>query len=238
MRNKLKIVLFIGLPMFAIAGIKPDKVTFENGEIFKVKLSKYDFNRLYVMGEKVTKARYSQGAFHVDTSGLDDEEDDGAVYIKPALHRISTMYINTDKGHNFAIEAIQDDLPGKSINFVFNAKHAPIKSFVEGKQNHDVLHEVRFDKTPAGYKRVYGHTSSTYLNRSLRANLISHYQNKNSDVYKYQIENIGSKTQLIPFGAIKTPEVSRFFIETTSLKPHRSTVLVSLVSHKRDKKHV
>lgn len=238
MINKLKVIFLIGLPLLACAGIKPEKINFENGEIFKLNLSKYDFNRLYVMGEKVTKARFSQGAFHVDTSGLDDEEDDGAVYIKPALHRVSTMYVNTNKGHNFAIEAIQDESPGKSINFVFNAKQVPIKKLIKSKQSYDVLHEVHIDKTPAGYKKVYGHTSKTLLTRFLRADLISHYQSKYSDVYKYQIENISNTEQTIPFGAIKTPEVTRFFIEKTQLKPHQSTVLVSLVSHKREKKHV
>lgn len=234
MKNKLLVVISALAPLVCVGGNKPVEMSFENGEIFKVNLSKYDFNRLFVKGEKITKARFSEGSYKVDNSEVDEDEDDGAVYLKPTLSRVSTMYISTDKGHTFGIEGVQDDVPGKSFNFEFKKplKKKNIKK-ASRKSKSDILHMVRLDQEPKGYNRIYDKNPYTFINKSLKANLISHYVKGDKEIYKYQISNLSKSKQKIPFKAIKSPSVIRYFIERTNLAPGESTVLVSLVTNKK-----
>jgi type-F conjugative transfer system secretin TraK len=238
MKNKLTKVILMIVPIVVFAGNKPEKINFENGETFKVNLSRFDYNRVIVHGEKIIKARYAKGSYQVDTSEVEDDEDDGAVYLKPVMNRVSTMYISTNKGHTFGIEGVQDDIPGRSFDFSFKKTfiEKPIKTTNTIKR--DILHDARVGVTPVGFKKIDDYVSITNLNRYLKASLINHYVNGNKEVYKYQITNNSNKVENIPYTAIKTPEVIRYFIGTDKLKPKSSTILVSLVSKNQGVKNV
>ena len=109
------------------AGTPPVIIHFNNGELFSVSLSKFNYNRIDVAGEKITHVRYTAGNFLVDQSDLNNP-DDGAVYIKPLTDIAMTVFITTQAKHHFSMSVTPNQGIGKTMHFIFNYPKRPVKA--------------------------------------------------------------------------------------------------------------
>ncbi len=99
----------------------------DNADVTAI-LSKSNFNRLVVKGDKITKAYYPQGFLEIqglsqgDTKKaveeVDVEEPDGSLYVMVTHDSPFTLFITTLSGHHFSATIESEESLGKTIEFV------------------------------------------------------------------------------------------------------------------------
>ena len=99
----------------------------DNADVTAI-LSKSNFNRLVVRGDKITKAYYPKGFLEIQGLKQDDDkraieevdvdEPDGSLYVMVTHDSPFTLFITTLSGHHFSATIESEESLGKTIEFV------------------------------------------------------------------------------------------------------------------------
>src|SRR5215212_8669243 len=101
---KAKITAFLSLMSlsFSLFGETPLHFSFIEGEKIKIELSSLEFNKIKVMGEDIIEVSFPDGAFAIEAP-LNEEQDDGSIYLKTQYDQPLTAFFTTNKGHHFSL---------------------------------------------------------------------------------------------------------------------------------------
>lgn len=88
------------------------KLNIVENETIELTLSRTDFNRLFVEGDKITSLRFPEGYLSVEN------DKDGSVYLDVKDDRVFTLFVTTQKGIHFSALIKVDDTTGQTIGFL------------------------------------------------------------------------------------------------------------------------
>ena len=199
--NKRELVLsLISSLLFAnllFANGVPSVTAFEEGEHLNLALSRMDFNRIFVEGEKITKLRYPEGAFILDKSDLNQgDSEEGSVYLKPVSDIPITVFFSTDKGHHFALSITPKDSLGKTLRLQLKRQtRLTYASHDVGKTSdvEEIMGSLKEGNLPEGFQKKPVLSRSFYVKKDLKVSLEKHYRSEAHSGYVYRIENKGSR---------------------------------------------
>lgn len=192
--KKQRILLLISLCVSAqlFAGAPPI-IPFEEGERFNLSLSKLNFNRVYVEGEKITQVSYPEGTFVVDKSELDvPESREGSVYLKPAFEAPLTVFFATDKGHHFSITVNADETYGKTLRLALREttqRHYIRKDTSDVSLVDEVMESIKAGEIPKDFHRASVVSRPFYIKKDIKVSLEKEFIGKEYKAYVYRIEN-------------------------------------------------
>lgn len=234
MKKLSLIAVLIAASFSVVAGIKPQVVKFLEGETFAYSLSRYNYNRIAVVGEKITEVRFSSAAFALDTSKSDHpEENDGAVYIKPLQEMPMSIYFSTNKGHNFSIQAKQGDGAGQTIHFVSTKPRRfshVAKREVHLTRNQKVMKDMVSGSTPKGFESFSPNEKPFKIKNKLELKLVSLLKGQGLTGFVYKVSNHTTKTQKLTRNLFANKKLKAISISEKSLKPNQTAYVFSLLS--------
>lgn len=197
--KRLNIGLILGLLAVNAMAEMPKEVKFQEGESIKLVLSKINLNRVFVKGDKITQIRYPEKAFAIDTSGIEDSESGlDSVYIKPVFDGELTLFVTTNKNHNFSIQVSSDDSEGKTVQMIPSSKrhkkpaHASITQNtkeIKTSLNEEIIEDMAQERTPKEFNLLNIKGQPFYIQKVIKAKPIKVYQGNNLKSYVYEIEN-------------------------------------------------
>jgi type-F conjugative transfer system secretin TraK len=124
MKKLLICILFIFLHsnlVFAGSTLEMDN----DGEI-EVKVSKFNPNRLKVVGDRITNVRYN-----VEDLDLDYNQNSGEVFFKPKYKKDKfDIFLSTEMGNTYKLTLVVDDLPSQQI--FIRKKDFTLQNYAEG----------------------------------------------------------------------------------------------------------
>lgn len=234
--KKLSLLLVISLISSALfAGIKPLEIRYEEGESFPLTLSKFNFSRIFVEGEKILRVRVPQGTFVIENEESSPEEEgisSGSVYLKPKFDAELTAYFTTDKGHHFSLRVTPDEGAGKTVRM--RSKHQ--YSVHSKKQNKHVqqleqlMSAMIQGSTPFGFDGMKVADKPFFVKKYLKLRLEKLYRGKGFTGYVYRIENTGKRAIDVNSSLFAAKGVKAMVLSKTHLNPHQSTHLYSLLN--------
>lgn len=179
------------------AGDLPSVLAFEEGEQFKVALSRINFNRVFVEGESIIKLSYPEQALTVDKSEMDKPDSkEASVYIKPNFETPITLFITTDKGHHLSLTLSPDESAGKTLRLALKTKTklTYVKADVlEPESAVDVATEamaaMKEGQVPNEFKVEAVKPRPFYLKKDIKVSLEKQYLGKDLMGYVYKLEN-------------------------------------------------
>lgn len=128
-----KLIPTVGLWLCATQIFALTSQPFQDNTDVTAILSKSNFNRLVVKGDKITKAYYPQGFLEIQGLNQGDskraveevevEEPDGSLYVMVTHDAPFTLFITTLSGHHFSATIESEESLGKTIEFI--PKSAP-----------------------------------------------------------------------------------------------------------------
>ncbi|RUQ96649.1 type-F conjugative transfer system secretin TraK [Legionella septentrionalis] len=189
-----KISIFLAGILFSnalFAGSQPSEIKFEEGEQLNASLSKLNFNRIFVEGERIVKVSYPEHTFIVDKTETEDELD-GSVYIKPLVDFELTVFFTTDEDHHFSLTVKPNETLGETLKLVRKGQKG--YDYAQSKQNEqyrtdDAMTSLMEGKIPDGFSEIKIKPSSFYFHKSLKLTLLKQYRGNGSSAYIYRVEN-------------------------------------------------
>lgn len=123
-----KLISILGLCLITTQSFALTSQPFQDNADVTAVLSKSNFNRLVVRGDKITKAYYPQGFLEIQGLSQGDskraieeveiEEPDGSLYVMVTHDSPFTLFITTLSGHHFSATIESEESLGKTIEFV------------------------------------------------------------------------------------------------------------------------
>jgi len=237
---KLKVVcaLLISLSVVsATAGIKPSVTRFEEGESFDVALSKFNYNRVFVVGESISRVRIPEGTFIIDKSEGEEgaSAHTGSVYLKPLFDTEVTAYFTTSLGHHFSLRVSPDESAGKTLEMV-SIKPQRIKRQLRPKKvsRHDVRLKALM-RAMMGQGRIKGFVRKTHLHekpfafkKGLELMLRERYQGQDLTGYIYRIHNTSKEAISLSNKVFANPQALSLALSTQVIKPGEYSWLYSI----------
>lgn len=181
------------LGTFSFAGQIPVVIPFIEGEQLNVSLSRVNFNRVFVEGEKIVQVSYPQGGFDVDKSETSVPDlKEGSVYIKPMFDAELTVFFATDMGHHFSMTVKADDAFGKTLRLL--SKNQKTLEYVKAPATEvtaieEVMQAMIAGEIPRDFKNERVVPRSFYVKKDLKLSVEKLYRGENLTGYVYRIEN-------------------------------------------------
>lgn len=229
MMRKISVIAGLLLSGLLFAGLPPAQISFEEGEQFDLSLSRLNFNRIFVAGEKIVQVRFPAGTFTVDKRDLEEKED--SVYIKPVYDAALTVFFATNKGHHFSLTVKPDETPGKTVRLLSNTikpavhweKKADVRPETEG-----VMQSMMSGLIPKDFYVKAINPRAFYVQKTLKVSLVKCYQGARLQGYVYQIENKASKDAELTTALFANNKAVSLALSTDKLAPHETAYLYGL----------
>jgi conjugal transfer pilus assembly protein TraK len=225
-------LLFLVSQTLFASGI-PAPIPFEEGESFVLSLSRINFNRFFVEGEKIVQVSYPKGTFLVDKSDFALNSKEGSVYIKPIFDAPLTVFFATDAGHHFSITASAVETPGKTLRLV--SKSTRPKASWQANKKPDTeealnlpMESIIAGESPDGFKEVPEKASSFYVQKNLKLTLVKHYQGDGVSGFVYSVENIAKHPMKLQADLFANPKAQSLVVSADALEPKQVAYLYGL----------
>jgi len=241
--KKLKTALIIGILSMNAQASMPQDIMFKEGESIQLTLSKINFNRLYVKGEKITEIRFLEGTFTVEKPNK-DEIDSGleSIYLKPTFDDKLTLFITTNKHHHFSIQANSDESLGKTFEMVPASLIKNVKRVADKPNNFirkekpqilsdldQIFQDMENLQTPRGFEQVKFNGQSFFLQKIIKTKPIRVYQGNSLKSYVYEIENISkAKVKLDKAWFSKNKNTKAIHLSKNELNPSEKAYLYAV----------
>ena len=230
-----KISWVMGLCIFAgnsLAGQIPVMVPFAEGEQLTLSLSRINFNRVFVEGEKIVQVSFPQGAFDVDKSELaSSDSKEGSVYLKPVFDTALTVFFATDAGHHFSATVKPEDSFGKTIRLF--SKHQTTLDYVkvpvsEVSAVEESMQSMMAGEVPRDFKSERVIPRPFYIKISLKLNVEKHYRGENLSGYVYRIENKSNREITLATSLFANNQAESLSLSTDKLAPKQVAYLYGI----------
>ena len=223
-RHKFLISIAISILVSnAYAGNLPKALAFSDGEQFHLHLSKINFNRIYVRGEKIVKISLPQNTFVVDKSDINDVESvEDSIYLKPIYDAPLTVFFTTDKNHHFSITANADTSDGSTYELVM--KHPTTKTFVSKTVedvvlSEDILSELKEGVIPQGFKEEKAKKSAFRIKKLVHVLCDKQFKSSDKTAYVCRLENKGNTEVALNTSFFNQQNADVLELSQNTLKP-------------------
>lgn len=234
--NRISVVmLMMFFSSVLMAGSTPTVVAFEEGEQFNLSLSKLNFNRVFVPGEKIDQVSYPKGTFRVDLRDpKQPDSKDNSVYLKPLIDIPLTIFFSTVEGHHFSISVKPDDSFGKTLQF--QAKHQKIAHWEkpskiinnEVTELDQVMNTMISGEVPDGFKEAKVQGGSFYVQKNLKLSLVKSYRGETLTGYVYRVENRADHNVALKPSLFSHHHAQAIRLSDTELAPKQVAYLYGL----------
>ena len=214
------------------SGNKPLAVPFVEGEQLKLSLSRINFNRVFVEGERIVQVSYLKGAFDVDKSETADPSlKEGSVYIKPIYVAELTVFFSTDMGHHFSLIVKPDEAFGKTIRLL--SKNQKTLEYIKAPANEvsdveEVMQSMIEGVTPTDFKSERVIPSPFYFKKDLRLSVEKLYRGENLTGYVYRIENKANHEVALSASLFANQKAESLSLSANKLAPKQVAYLYGL----------
>ncbi len=224
--QKNKCLLSIAISILGLnvyAGNLPKALSFSDGEQFHLALSKINFNRIYVEGEKIVKISLPQNTFVVDKSDINDvDSPEDSIYLKPIYDAPLTVFFTTDKNHHFSITASADTSDGSTYKLVM--KRPTTKTFISKAVedvvlSEDILSELKEGIIPQGFKEEKSRRSSFRIKKSVRVLCDKQFKSSDKTAYVCRLENKGDTEVALNTSFFNQQNADVLELSQNTLKP-------------------
>lgn len=221
------VLLGLLLTTAVFAGEKPQMLKFEEGEQLATSLSKVNFNRIFVEGERITKISFPEQTFLIDKSGMDDERD-GSIYLKPLVDMPLTIFFTTDENHHFSLTVKSNDALGRTLKLVRKGVKGydyMVAKLDEQYKTDDAMSELMEGKVPHDFSEINVKPSPFYVHKNLKLTLLKQYRSKTSSAYVYRIENKSKEAIELDSSLFANPKLLSLEFSEHQLKPMQAAYL-------------
>ena len=217
------------------AGSVPSVISFEDGEQFNLSLSRLNFNRVFVEGEKITKLRFPEGTFVLDKSDLNQPEStEASVYLKPVFDAPITVFFSTDKGHHFSLTIRPDETYGKTLRLLVKnqTKLKYVKRDVPDVSEVDAaILAMKAGDVPKDFTSVQVISRPFYVKKDIRVSLEKQYQGARLSGYVYRLENKGPHPIELSTSIFSHKKAESLSLSDETLAPKKVAYLYGLYSN-------
>lgn len=225
--------LFCSSAIFA--SIAPQHIAFEDGEQFNLTLSRLNFNRVYVQGEKIVRLSYPQGAFVVDKSEMEDvANNEASIYLKPAIEIPMTVFFTTDKGHHFSLTITPDEGNGKTVGLnarnTANVKYVKADTRIESEVD-DAIGAMKAGVIPDDFHPVKVISRPFYVNKNIKVSLEKHYESERLTGYIYRLENKSTHPVALSTSLFDNRRAESLALSDDTIAPKQVAYLYGLYPH-------
>lgn len=217
------------------AGGVPSAISFDEGEQFNLTLSRINFNRVFVEGEKITKLSYPEGAFTVDKSEMNKPgSTDDSIYIKPAFEVPITLFITTDKGRHVSLTLTSDESFGKTLRFV--AKAQTQLKYVKHEVNdltevEEAMAALKAGEAPKDFNMKRTLTRPFYIKKDIKVSLEKHYEGAHLAGFVYRLENKSNHEVALTTDLFSRRKAQSLSLSDETLAPKKVAYLYGLYSN-------
>ena len=220
------------LSAILLAGALPlqaqTKLAINENEMLDLVLSKNDFNRLFVEGDKVAALRFPEGYLSVENDA------DGSVYLDVKDDRVFTLFVTTQKGRHFSARIKTDDVAGQTIGFVQSQQALKASKTVgrdvarnkyQAEMKALVLSTER-EEQKAGYHGQKLRQKPVNITTSLHAQLIYTLSNAQKMGQKFKLINQGKQPVIFKDRWFKDKDTKALLVKERTIYPGTSITVV------------
>lgn len=230
MTNLACISFFFFLSLNAVAGKLPQVIRFSEGELFPISLSKFNYNRIDVEGEKIAQVRFTAGHFLVDKSDVTDSDSaENALYIKPLSETPMTVFITTEEKHHFSLSVMPEEGIGKTVHFIANRPKEAIAVSDYSSNVDRMMHALLLNEIPSGFHEVAVHERAFFIQKRFKMQLLKRYQSSKTTAYVYRIQNVSKEMAALTSQLFKNPNIRTLVFSEKQLAPNQDGLVYSLI---------
>lgn len=216
------------------AGTSPQQITFQEGEHVTVSLSRLNYNRVFVEGERIIRVSYPQGTLVIDKSDLDNPASlEESIYLKPRFDEPLTLFLTTDKKHHVSLTINADDSTGKTVRLVarqdtakFVTHHTRNASEVE-----TIMAHLQAGEMPDGFKPARLIVRPFYVKKHINVRLVKQYEGARLTAVVYRLDNTSSRPIEISTHLFDRRHAESLALSEDTLAPKQSAYLYGLYRH-------
>lgn len=216
------------------AGTPPQLLSFQEGEQFTVTLSRLNYNRIFVEGEKIIGTRFPVGTVIIDKSDMENQNSlEESVYLKPKFDEPITIYFTTDKKHHFSITVSSDESVGKTVRLIARQETSKyVKNTVNNASEVDeVIMAMQEGETPKDFMLGRVYIRPFYIKKDIKVSLEKRYENERLTGYVYRLENKGSHPIALSTSLFDRRNAVTLVLSEDTLAPKQVAYLYGLYNH-------
>ena len=218
----------------AFSGTAPQLLAFQEGEQFNLTLSRLNFNRIFVEGEKIISTRYLEGAFILDKSDLESPNSiEESVYLKPKFDAPITIFFTTDKKHHFSLTVNSDESIGKTVRLMVRQEASKyVKNTVNNVSDiEEAINAMRGGETPKDFTEAPVILRPFYVKKAVKVSLEKRYEGVHLTGYVYRLENKSSSPIELSTSLFDKRRAASLALSEDVLAPKQVGYLYGLYSH-------
>lgn len=193
MKSKYVVISWLATMTLAHAGIVPGTLRIHAGDQADIKISSINPNYVEVSGDRITGITSSPGM-------LTDKRntDAGGAFISTTQTKAFTIYLTTEGGKTFSLQAYPEKMPGRSFLL---ASHNPLspekaKAWEIAQPYESLLIELNRmllrGQVPPGYAKIPLKDERINAPAAVRATASDAWEGSNLRVVRWQVTNAGS----------------------------------------------
>lgn len=221
-------IVYLGCVPFAEA---QTRLNVEENETIELTLSRTDFNRLFVEGDKITTLRFPEGNLSVEN------DKDGSVYLDVKDDKPFTLFVTTQRGSHFSATIKADDMTGQTIGLIAsNSNSAKLKRTVmpmatkTSPENELValVSSVEKEEQKTGFKAQRPNLKSVQIKPNLTSKLIYTLSNAQKMGQKFEIKNTGRKPVSFEDKWFKDKDTKALLVKDRVVYPNETITVVRI----------
>lgn len=200
-------------------------------ETIELTLSRTDFNRLFVEGDKITTLRFPEGDLSVEN------DQDGSVYLEVKDDKPFTLFVTTQRGRHFSATIKAFDMTGQTIGLkATDAKNAQSKETVRHKaapinpENALValITSVEKEEQKTGFKAQRPNLKSVQIKPNLTSTLVYTLSNAQKMGQKFEIKNTGRTPVSFDDRWFKDKDTKALLVRKRMIYPNETITVVRI----------
>lgn len=200
-------------------------------ETIELTLSRTDFNRLFVEGDKITALRFPEGYLSVEN------DKDGSVYLDVKDDRAFTLFVTTQSGTHFSALIKAADTAGQTIGFMpTTPKLATLKTtpkpsvLVKTPENELValVHSVEKEESKPGFLAQKPNHKPIQIKPGLSSRLVYTLGNAQKMGQKFKITNTTKKPVLFEDKWFKDKDTKALLVKERVVYPNETITVVRI----------
>lgn len=207
------------------------KLRVEENETIELRLSRTDFNRLFVEGDKITTLRFPEGNLGVEN------DKDGSVYLNVKDDKPFTLFITTERGTHFSATINTGEMMGQTIGFLAANTNPVNDKEIRISKTQKVTHEnelvaliasVEKEEQKTGFKAQRPDLKSVQIKPSLTSTLVYTLSNAQQMGQKFKIKNTGKKPVSFDDKWFKDKDTKALLVKERVVYPNETITVVRI----------
>lgn len=237
MFNKFFVLIAIMLATTSLNASAPIKILAKDNENIELVISREQYNRLYIEGDKIRSMRYPKNRL----SAL--EEKDGSWYLDLLDDRPFTLFFITQKGRHFSATVKNKDTLGQTIAVLFldSQKHLATRQprVISEKQRYEknikeMIALADKEQSKKGYITRHSASPSYRFHKNLKARHLYSVSKGNLKAEKYSLSNKGNTPILLKEEWLKDANTKALMHKKKIIYPNET---ITLVRVEKESKH-